>query len=52
MTAVSLSTAQQVAKLLGVSVPAGVVLAGIALPAVGALGLSAKGSPKGPPGRR
>ncbi len=42
-----LSTAQQVAKLLGVSVLAGVVLAGIALPAAGALGLSAKGTVKG-----
>ena len=38
-----LSTAQQAAKFLGVSVLAGAVLAGIALPAVGALGLSAKG---------
>lgn len=42
-----LSTAQQVAKFLGVSVLAGVVLAGIALPAAGALGLSAKGTVKG-----
>lgn len=42
-----LSTAQQVAKFLGVSVLAGVVLAGIALPAVGAFGLSAKGTVKG-----
>ncbi|WP_335983857.1 transglycosylase domain-containing protein [Streptomyces sp. CA2R106] len=41
------STAQQVAKFLGVSVLAGVVLAGIALPAAGALGLSAKGTVKG-----
>ncbi len=39
-----LSTAQQAAKFLGVSVLAGVVLAGIALPAAGALGLSAKGT--------
>ncbi|WP_329367652.1 penicillin-binding protein [Streptomyces sp. NBC_00669] len=42
-----LSTTQQVAKFLGVSVLAGVVLAGIALPAAGALGLSAKGTVKG-----
>ncbi|MEC3995125.1 transglycosylase domain-containing protein [Actinacidiphila sp. DG2A-62] len=42
-----LSTAQQAAKFLGVSVLAGVVLAGIALPAAGALGLSAKGTAKG-----
>jgi membrane peptidoglycan carboxypeptidase len=42
-----LSAAQQAAKLLGVSVLAGVVLAGIALPATGALGLSAKGTVKG-----
>jgi membrane peptidoglycan carboxypeptidase len=42
-----LSTAQQAAKFLGVSVLAGVVLAGIALPAAGALGLSAKGTVKG-----
>ncbi|MCL2733986.1 MAG: transglycosylase domain-containing protein [Actinomycetia bacterium] len=42
-----LSTAQQVAKFLGVSVLAGVVLAGIALPAAGALGLSAKGTASG-----
>src|SRR3954471_5445612 len=39
-----LSTAQQAAKFLGVSVLAGVVLAGIALPAARALGLSAKGT--------
>ncbi|MEG3628518.1 transglycosylase domain-containing protein [Streptomyces poriticola] len=39
-----LSPAQQAAKFLGVSVLAGAVLAGIALPAVGALGLAAKGS--------
>ncbi|WP_431958808.1 transglycosylase domain-containing protein [Actinacidiphila sp. bgisy160] len=41
------STAQQAAKFLGVSVMAGVVLAGIALPAAGALGLSAKGTAAG-----
>ncbi|MEV6123756.1 transglycosylase domain-containing protein [Streptomyces sp. NPDC052077] len=39
-----LSPAQQAAKFLGVSVLAGAVLAGLALPAVGALGLAAKGS--------
>lgn len=39
-----LSTAQQAAKFLGVSVLSGAVLAGIALPAAGALGLSAKGT--------
>jgi membrane peptidoglycan carboxypeptidase len=39
-----LSPAQQAAKFLGVSVLAGAVMAGIALPAVGALGLAAKGS--------
>ncbi|WP_431043033.1 transglycosylase domain-containing protein [Streptomyces sp. P1-3] len=39
-----LSTTQQAAKFLGVSVLAGAVLAGIALPAVGALGLAAKGT--------
>ncbi|MFC4035893.1 transglycosylase domain-containing protein [Streptomyces polygonati] len=42
-----LSSAQQAAKFLGVSVLAGVVLAGIALPAAGALGLSAKGTAAG-----
>lgn len=42
-----LTTAQQAAKFLGVSVLAGAVLAGIALPAVGALGLSAKGTASG-----
>jgi membrane peptidoglycan carboxypeptidase len=42
-----LSTAQQAAKFLGVSVLAGAVLAGIALPAAGALGLSAKGTVTG-----
>ncbi|NEB63780.1 penicillin-binding protein [Streptomyces diastaticus] len=39
-----LSPTQQAAKFLGVSVLAGAVLAGIVLPAVGALGLAAKGS--------
>jgi membrane peptidoglycan carboxypeptidase len=39
-----LSTTQQAAKFLGVSVLAGAVMAGIALPAAGALGLAAKGS--------
>ncbi|GHH26352.1 transglycosylase domain-containing protein [Streptomyces lanatus] len=39
-----LSPTQQAAKFLGVSVLAGAVLAGIALPAAGALGLAAKGS--------
>ncbi|MER6011456.1 transglycosylase domain-containing protein [Streptomyces bluensis] len=38
---------QQAAKFLGVSVLAGAVMAGIALPAVGALGLAAKGSVEG-----
>ena len=38
-----LHSTRQAAKFLGVSVLAGVVLAGIALPASGALGLSAKG---------
>ncbi|MCX3059803.1 transglycosylase domain-containing protein [Streptomyces beihaiensis] len=42
-----LSPAQQAAKFLGVSVAAGAVLAGIALPAAGALGLAAKGSVAG-----
>jgi membrane peptidoglycan carboxypeptidase len=42
-----LTTAQQAAKFLSVSVLAGAVLAGIALPAVGALGLSAKGTAAG-----
>jgi membrane peptidoglycan carboxypeptidase len=42
-----LSPAQQAAKFLGVSVLAGAVLAGLALPAVGALGLAAKGSVEG-----
>ncbi|WP_333738358.1 transglycosylase domain-containing protein [Streptomyces sp. IBSBF 2806] len=39
-----LSPTQQAAKFLGVSVLAGAVLAGIALPAFGVLGLAAKGS--------
>ncbi|WP_405924480.1 transglycosylase domain-containing protein [Streptomyces sp. NBC_00035] len=39
-----LSPFQQAAKFLGVSVLAGAVMAGIALPAAGALGLAAKGS--------
>ncbi|MFI5966997.1 transglycosylase domain-containing protein [Streptomyces asoensis] len=39
-----LSPTQQAAKFLGVSVLAGALLAGIALPAFGALGLAAKGS--------
>ncbi|WP_055630415.1 transglycosylase domain-containing protein [Streptomyces hirsutus] len=39
-----LSATQQAAKFLGVSVLSGAVLAGIALPAMGALGLAAKGS--------
>ncbi|MFI5662699.1 transglycosylase domain-containing protein [Streptomyces sp. NPDC051684] len=42
-----MSPAQQAAKFLGVSVLAGAVLAGIALPAAGALGLAAKGSVEG-----
>ncbi|MFF4605869.1 transglycosylase domain-containing protein [Streptomyces sp. NPDC001339] len=42
-----LSKTQQAAKFLGVSVLAGAVLAGIALPAAGALGLAAKGSVEG-----
>ncbi|WP_155059130.1 transglycosylase domain-containing protein [Streptomyces blattellae] len=39
-----LSPIQQAAKFLGVSVLAGAVMAGIALPAFGALGLAARGS--------
>ncbi|MGW2824457.1 transglycosylase domain-containing protein [Streptomyces sp. NPDC001443] len=39
-----LSATQQAAKFLGVSVLAGALLAGIALPAFGVLGLAAKGS--------
>ncbi|MFD4972986.1 transglycosylase domain-containing protein [Streptomyces sp. NPDC058424] len=42
-----LSATQQAAKFLGVSVLAGAVMAGIALPAAGALGLAAKGSATG-----
>ncbi|MET8677326.1 transglycosylase domain-containing protein [Streptomyces sp. NPDC004647] len=42
-----LTTTQQAAKFLGVSVLSGAVLAGIALPAAGALGLTAKGSVEG-----
>ncbi|MGW1892185.1 transglycosylase domain-containing protein [Streptomyces sp. NPDC002004] len=42
-----LSPTQQAAKFLGVSVLAGAVLAGIAMPAAGALGLAAKGSVEG-----
>lgn len=42
-----LSATQQAAKFLGVSVLAGAVMAGIALPAAGALGLAAKGSVEG-----
>ncbi|MFG2607609.1 transglycosylase domain-containing protein [Streptomyces sp. NPDC048514] len=41
-----LSATQQAAKFLGVSVLAGAVMAGIALPGAGALGLAAKGSVK------
>jgi len=39
-----LSSTQQAAKFLGVSVLAGAVMAGIALPAAGALGLATKGT--------
>ncbi|WP_049573774.1 transglycosylase domain-containing protein [Streptomyces sp. SBT349] len=42
-----LTTMQQAAKFLGVSVLSGAVLAGIALPAVGALGLAARGTMDG-----
>ncbi|MEU9098972.1 transglycosylase domain-containing protein [Streptomyces sp. NPDC048361] len=42
-----LTGSQQAAKFLGVSVLAGAVLAGIALPAAGALGLAAKGTVEG-----
>ncbi|WP_405999489.1 transglycosylase domain-containing protein [Streptomyces sp. NBC_00829] len=42
-----LTGTQQAAKFLGVSVLSGAVLAGIALPAAGALGLAAKGTVKG-----
>lgn len=41
------SPVQQAAKFLGVSMLAGAVLAGIALPAAGALGLAAKGTVEG-----
>ncbi|MGW7557136.1 transglycosylase domain-containing protein, partial [Streptomyces rimosus] len=42
-----LTKTQQAARFLGVSVLAGAVLAGLALPAAGALGLAAKGSVEG-----
>ncbi|MFE3328033.1 transglycosylase domain-containing protein [Streptomyces sp. NPDC059176] len=42
-----LTGTQQAAKFLGVSVLSGAVLAGIALPAAGALGLAAKGTVEG-----
>ncbi|MER7762546.1 transglycosylase domain-containing protein [Streptomyces sp. NPDC097619] len=42
-----LTGSQQAAKFLGVSVLSGVVLAGIAIPAAGALGLAAKGTVEG-----
>ncbi|MEU8890401.1 transglycosylase domain-containing protein [Streptomyces sp. NPDC048442] len=42
-----LTRTQQAAKFLGVSVLSGAVLAGIALPAAGALGLAAKGTVDG-----
>ncbi|MGW4233845.1 transglycosylase domain-containing protein [Streptomyces sp. NPDC004980] len=42
-----LTTTQQAAKFLGVAALSGVVLAGIALPAAGALGLAAKGTVEG-----
>ncbi|MFS0694684.1 transglycosylase domain-containing protein [Streptomyces nitrosporeus] len=42
-----LSTTQQAAKFLGVAALSGAVLAGIALPAAGALGLAAKGTVEG-----
>ncbi|MEU1364554.1 transglycosylase domain-containing protein [Streptomyces sp. NPDC005803] len=42
-----LTTTQQAAKFLGVAALSGVVLAGIALPAAGALGLAAKGTVNG-----
>jgi membrane peptidoglycan carboxypeptidase len=41
------SRTQQITKFLGVSVLAGAVLAGIALPAAGSIGLAAKGTVKG-----
>ncbi|MGW0364848.1 transglycosylase domain-containing protein [Streptomyces sp. NPDC002990] len=42
-----LTGSQQAAKFLGVSVLSGVVLAGIAIPGAGALGLAAKGTVEG-----
>ncbi|WP_250305542.1 transglycosylase domain-containing protein [Streptomyces sp. A 4/2] len=42
-----LTTTQQAAKFLGVAALSGAVLAGIALPAAGALGLAAKGTVQG-----
>ncbi|WNI23998.1 transglycosylase domain-containing protein [Streptomyces sp. ITFR-16] len=42
-----LTTTQQAAKFLGVAALSGVVMAGIALPAAGALGLAAKGTVDG-----
>ncbi|WEH35036.1 transglycosylase domain-containing protein [Streptomyces sp. AM 4-1-1] len=42
-----LTTTQQAAKFVGVAVLSGAVLAGIALPAAGALGLAAKGTVEG-----
>src|SRR5689334_25216001 len=42
-----LTGTQQAAKFVGVSVLSGAVLAGIALPAFGALGLAAKGTVEG-----
>ncbi|MGK5631152.1 transglycosylase domain-containing protein [Streptomyces sp. URMC 123] len=42
-----LTAPQQAAKFIGISVLAGAVLAGMALPAAGALGLAAKGSVEG-----
>ncbi len=42
-----LTRTEQAAKFIGVSVLSGVVLAGIAMPAAGALGLAAKGSVEG-----
>ncbi|MFF1835046.1 transglycosylase domain-containing protein [Streptomyces sp. NPDC058231] len=42
-----LTATQQAAKFLGVAALSGVVLAGIALPAAGALGLTAKGTVEG-----
>ncbi|UNS98144.1 transglycosylase domain-containing protein [Streptomyces tubbatahanensis] len=41
------SRPQQIAKFVGVSVLAGTVMAGLALPAVGTLGLAAKGTVEG-----